>query len=239
MKHKNNIFTQMKNSPASKLEAKRKREEKKRLQETLAPLNDFLDICYRKYATSEYKTGTKCGNMIGDRIRHILWLKEMTVLELAKKSGVGRSSLQRYLEKNPDSKKTHKEESKDKFPFPRAITLYKVLQALNCEIADFVESPENYAQWENNFENGYFFTISPHDEPNDYYGWKESVKFSLKRRLAYSSPKGYRYVPNHIVETLTAQIYQAFDIADKMLEYEIKVSEAKGQVPIKEIEIDD
>lgn len=239
MKRKNNIFTHMKNSPASKLESQKKREEKKRLQETLAPLKDFLDVCYSKYASGEYKTGTKCGNMIGDRIRHILWLKEMTVLELAEKSGVGRSSLQRYLEKNPYSKKSHKEENNDKFPFPKAITLYKVLQALNCEIVDFVESPEKYAQWENDFENGYFFTISPHDEPKDYYAWKESVKLSLKQRLAYSSSKGYRYIPNHIVETLTTQIYQAFDIADKMLEYEIKVSEAKGQVPIKEIEIDD
>lgn len=233
----------VKASAASKIEKEQKRAEKKRMQEILAPIEAFLEECYAKYREGNYKTGTICGNMIGDRIRCILQYEEMSVVELSEETGIGRSSLQRYLEKDcykpRISKSTGKpDKNSQKFIFPKAITLYKILQALQCSVDDFVHSPDNFNKWENDYLNKYEYTFKPHETPTDYLLWKENIKSSLKRRFVYGTPQGLVLVPKEILDILTRQIFQAIETTDVLLEYAKQTSKPKGSYRIEIIETD-
>ena len=94
-----------------KIHSDNKKSAKQKQEKRIAKIRQFRDRCLEyKYGTVkdgdriiEYKTGTKCGNIVGDRIRYILRQQKITVTDFSDQCGVGRNSLQRYLsESDPD-----------------------------------------------------------------------------------------------------------------------------------------
>ena len=67
--------------------------------------------------------------------------ENLTIKDLAERSGVGRSSLHRFLDpESPD--------------IPKVATLDKIISKLPCFADDFLYSPDNYKKWESAY-SGY------------------------------------------------------------------------------------
>ncbi len=161
----------------------------------------------------DYSTGTKCGNMVGDRIRFILNSEGMTITELEKRSGIRRSSLQRYLKEiDPD--------------IPKASTLEKIIDALPCTFDDFLYSPEDFEKWKNGVRRGYILPLTMRSL--DFNTLKFVVMDRLSRTLIYMVDGKYYDIPPHIVDLLVKQVYSAFEVAETLLEYEKLMPKSKG-----------
>jgi transcriptional regulator with XRE-family HTH domain len=204
---------------ASALEDKRKRE--KKIQEMkIAMITDFHAKCiYHRFGTettpgpNDYKTGSNCGNIFGDRVKLILEKEGMTIKELADSSGVARSSLHRFLDP----------EDAD---IPKVATMEKIIGALPIHLDDFVHSPDSFAIWEKDYISGY---VKPFGDVFVNYGdFKRFAILDLSTPLAYEQ-NGKKYqMPTEIVDLLSKQILSAFETADALLEYEMEKRKPQG-----------
>lgn len=208
-----------KTSPiAAAIENKKKREQKIE-NDRLAQIQQFYDRCiYHRYGVEEnrylnnYQTGTTCGNMVGDRIKFILAEEGMTITDLAERSGVGRSSLHRFLDPElPD--------------IPKVATLDKIISKLPCFPDDFLYSPDDFQEWKDAY-SGY-----PLDFGNTFCNYellKEYIVMQLSIPVAYSAGNKKHKMPAQILDLLSKQIFSAFETADALLEYEMGKKAPKG-----------
>ncbi len=194
-----------------KKEKEKNEQLKKRNAAKLLPdVQKFIDRCnYHRYGDEKngfqdnYKTGTICGNIVGDRIRYILKSEGMTVLELAEQSKVDRSSLNRFLRRDyPD--------------IPKPDTLLKIISKLPCFTEDFLYSPDDFQVWENAY-SGYPLQF---DKPvQDYEVWKSVITAQLSMQFAYQSGEKRYKIPPQIMDVLCKQIQSTFDTVDILLDY--------------------
>lgn len=194
---------------ASKAINNAKSEKEKKLEkEKFSKIKEFLKICEKhKFDTTppDYKTGTKCGNMVGDRIRVMLQEENMTITDLAKKSGVSRSTLQRYL-------------SNDDPDIPTAKKLDQVIAAFPYPYEDFLFSPEDFEEWKYGLVYGH--AVQWTETFQDYDIFAASVIASFAQTFVYGDGiKKYR-VPDHIMDLLIKQITTAFQTTNELLAYE-------------------
>lgn len=180
-----------------------------------AKIKEFRDKCIDYHdgvikdttgATIEYKTGSKCGNIIGDRIRVILEKHNISITEFEEISKINRSSLQRFLKKDePD--------------IPSMKNLIIIIQSLPCIVEDFVYSVDDFEKWKDGFLNGY---LIPWGKKNivDFDMFRTLLPDLLNHSLVYTNDDKRYMVPQYIVELLAKQINVAFEMAETLLEYE-------------------
>ncbi len=204
-----------------KIANEKKKSKKKIQEERLSRIKEFIKIC-NDYIfdengiahTENYKTGTKCGNIVGDRIRFILEEYNMTIVELGKKAGVGKSSLARYLSPiNPS--------------VPTVTTLDKILNALPCDYEDFLFSPHDYKEWENGFRNGY--RVRLYERYFYYDAIRDQMKSDFYDTIVYGKRDNIYRMPPEIADLFIKQMMIVFDTIDALLEYE-KNKKAKPKV---------
>jgi transcriptional regulator with XRE-family HTH domain len=110
-------------------------------------LEAFREKCIEADFMGLYRTGTRCGNMVGDRIRRIMHNMGLTIIDLEAATGVSRSSLQRFLRDSTDTRKTD---------IPKVATLKKILSnelfVFNVDL--FTRYPDNYKKWEEAYDGG-------------------------------------------------------------------------------------
>lgn len=209
-----------KKSPIGDAIKDKKRRDKKIQSDRLKEIQDFYDKCiYHRYGTDEtpcpndYKTGTVCGNMVGDRIRFILKKENLTIKYLADWSRVARSSLHRFLDaEEPD--------------IPKAETLDKIIRALPIHLEDFLYSPEDFEEWKEGYTHGYMFVAN--ETIVDYDMCKKLTLFRLSVPIAYEQDGKKYKMPAHIADLLSKQILSAFETADALLEYEMEKRKPQG-----------
>ena len=232
-----------KSSPAEKI---RKEENKKATQlkkEQFKTIKDFMDICYEEYLNGEYKTGTKCGNIIGDRIRYLLKKKKMSIVQLSKMSGIARSTVQSYLTNDCYKSKRKTENEKPKI-WPSKNNLLKMLNVLECFLQDFVHSPDNFKKWMSDYEHGYYLDIEFSQLPHTNYDvYKEWMLIQLKRPFTYNVINGNNAneeipMSERIREVLSRQLLTAFDIVDALLENDAR-AKGKYTVPFLDVELEE
>lgn len=208
-----------KKSPIAEAIEDKKQREQKIKSDRLAQIQAFYDRCiYHRYGVEEnhylnnYKTGTTCGNMIGDRIKFILAEEGLTIKDLAERSGVGRSSLHRFLDPElPD--------------IPKVATLEKIISKLPCFTDDFLYSPDNFEEWKDAY-SGYPLDFG--DVFCNYDRLKEYIIFQLSIPVAYTDGSKKYKMPAQILDLLSKQIFSAFETADALLEYEMGKKAPKG-----------
>ena len=208
---KTNFTIADKKSPIAEAIEDKKSRQKKIEDDRTASIQEFYDRCiYHRYGDEEnrylnnYKTGTTCGNMVGDRIRFILAKENLTIKDLAERSGVGRSSLHRFLDpESPD--------------IPKVATLDKIISKLPCFLDDFLYSPDNYQEWEKAY-SGYPLNFGK--SFCDYEKLKDYVILQLSLPVAYSDEEKKYKMPAQVLDLLSKQILSAFETADALLEYE-------------------
>ena len=215
------------------------KKEKKQLtkedKQRLRYAKSFIEVCLEyRYATKGkgyplYETGSVCGNMVGDRIRHIISLDpDLDIATVARRADIGRNSLMRYLRKeDPD--------------VPKPQTLVNIIRyGLSCPVEDFCFSPENYDVWETTFDGKYDDSIKDGADRNDYEIVKAITYANLMLPMVYKID-GVEYpVPRSILEVLSKQIHTAFETAELLLDYERRSAKPKGKVgspPYKEEQI--
>ncbi len=194
---------------------KKKKSKKKIEEERIAKIKEFHKTCVFHWeygGPMDYKTGTKCGNMVGDRIGFILDKHNLTITDFAAQSGVSRSSLQRFLaEYNPD--------------IPSVTTLDKIIKALPCVDEDFLYSPENIENWKSTIINGHPEELK---EAYFYYDeFRDSLKKKLYDTLVYTDAGNLYRMPPHVADLFVTQIMSVFDTTDALLEYEKKQERSK------------
>lgn len=221
MKNKEQRKDQM---PIKKAIEDRERRIRKIEEDRLIAVQKFIDRCeYHRYGDDKngfmdnYRTGTACSNMVGDRIRFILDKENMTVVELAQLSGVSRSTINRCLRQEyPD--------------IPKAETLYKIISKLPCFLDDFLFSPDDIEEWQDAY-CGYPIKIG--EMYNDYEQLKTFVFAQLSLPLAYTGGERKYVMPPHIIELFSKQIFSAFETADALLDYEKEKTAPKGYIEDK------
>ena len=220
-----------KKSPIAEAIEDKKSRQTKIEDERIASIQEFYDRCfYHRYGyeanhyLNNYKTGTTCGNIVGDRIRFILAKENLTIKDLAERSGVGRSSLHRFLDpESPD--------------IPKVATLDKIISKLPCFIDDFLYSPDNYQEWENAY-SGYPLNFGK--SFCNYEQLRDYVIFQLSLPVAYNDEKKKYKMPAQVLDLLSKQIFSAFETADTLLEYEKDKRKPKGyfEEPVEFVDID-
>lgn len=209
-----------KNSPIGDAIEDKKEREKKIQDDRTALIKEFYDKCiYHRYGIDadpgpkDYKTGTICGNMVGDRIKVILEKEGMNIKELAKWSGVARSSLHRFLDaEEPD--------------IPKVATLDKIIRTLPIYLEDFLYSPDDFEEWKKGYTSGYVLNFG--ESIVDYDMFKRYAIFRLSLPVAYEQDGKKYKMPAHIVDLLSKQIFSAFETADALLEYEMEKRKPQG-----------
>ncbi len=210
------------NTATKAIRAGKKTKTKKIKNERNDAIKAFRDRCI-EYADGlvkdengniiKYKTGTKCGNIVGDRIRVMLNEAGMNITELAKKSGVGRSSLQRFLaDEDPD--------------VPTVSTLNKIIDAFPYPYDDFLFSADDFEEWKHGLVYGYAIPWS--EDFLDYEQFMATVVSCFGQSFIYGDGmKKYR-MPDHIVDFLCKHITLAFDATNALLEYEKMMDSPKA-----------
>ena len=192
----------------------------------LRHVKDFREICINyKYTDSssglpEYKTGTICGNIVGDRIRYIKdHDKRLNYTVIAKQAGISRDSLMRYLQhENPD--------------IPKAQTLLDIItKGLHCNPDDFCYSPENFSVWEEAFSKALNLSITKTETRHSY----ETLKKEMESKILYGrwtyEDCGTTYpIPKDIMDVFRKQISAAFITIEYLLNYEMKSNKPRGFV---------
>lgn len=210
--------------PIKKAIEDRERRRRKIEEDQLAAVQEFIDRCeYHRYGDEKngfqnnYRTGTACGNMVGDRIRFILDKENMTVVELAQLSGVSRSTINRFLRQEyPD--------------IPKAGTLHKIVGKLSCFLDDFIFSPDDIEEWKDAYCG---YPIKMGEMYNDYEQLKTFVFAQLSLPLAYTDGAKKHVIPLQIVDLFSKQIFSAFETADALLDYEREKAVPKGYIEVK------
>jgi transcriptional regulator with XRE-family HTH domain len=220
-----------KESPIAEAIEDKKNRQKKIEGDRLARIQEFYDRCiYHRYGDennhylNNYKTGTTCGNIVGDRIKFILEKEDITIKDLAERSGVGRSSLHRFLDsESPD--------------IPKVATLDKIISKLPCFADDFLYSPDNYKKWESAY-SGYRLNFGK--SFCDYEKLRDYVIFQLSLPVAYNDENKKYKMPAQVLDILSNQIFSAFETADALLEYEKDKKKPKGyfEEPVEIADID-
>lgn len=220
-----------KESPIAEAIEDKKNRQKKIEGDRLARIQEFYDRCiYHRYGDennhylNNYKTGTTCGNIVGDRIKFILEKEDITIKDLAERSGVGRSSLHRFLDsESPD--------------IPKVATLDKIISKLPCFTDDFLYSPDNYQEWKNAY-SGYPLNFGK--SFCDYEKLRDYVIFQLSLPVAYNDENKKYKMPAQVLDILSKQIFSAFETADALLEYEKDKKKPKGyfEEPVEIVDID-
>lgn len=226
---KNSLDKMIKNSPATKI-LKEAEQRKANLEKAeLEKITAFLDICYDVYSADEYKTGTKSGNIIGDRIKHLLKKMDMTVVELAEKTEMSRSRLQSYLTENC-YETTKKKDVGKHYILPKPQTLLKIIDVLNCHIDDFVYSPKDFEKWLCDYEYGYYLNIDLSKAMHiQYDAFKGYVTAQLSFPFSYFGDGMEIPMPEKVREILSQQIISAFEAVDVLLQYDNKITTAKAR----------
>ena len=223
---KEDLVVADKNAPIAKAINNKKRRNKKIQDARIEAIQEFYDKCiYHRYGVNDdpgpkdYKTGTTCGNMIGDRIRYILAREDISIKEFAKICGIGRSSFYRFMDtEEPD--------------IPKVTSLYKIIKELPCFLDDFLYSPENYQAWEDAYSG---YPLKFKGFLCDYEEFKQDVVFKLSLPAIYEDSEGKKHkMPAQIVDLLSKQIYSAFETADALLAYELEKRQPKGTLEVPE-----
>lgn len=233
---KNSFKKMLDSSPATKILKDAEKQKENLEKEELKKLSDFIDICYNVYIDGEYKTGTKSGNIIGERIRWLLKKSKMTVVELAKETGISRSRLQSYLSKNC-YETTRKLESGKHNILPKPCNLLKILEVFNCHVDDFIHSPKDIKIWKRDYEEGYYLPFDLSEGLHQQYeAFKNYITAQLKFPFSYLIDNVEVPMPEKIREILSQQILHAFEAVDVLLQYDSKTNSAKARYLMSEIE---
>ena len=203
-----------------KIHSDNKKSAKQQQEKRIAKIRQFRDRCLEyKYGTVkdgdriiEYKTGTKCGNIVGDRIRYILRQQKITVTDFSDQCGVGRNSLQRYLsESDPD--------------IPTVKTLEKIINALPCSLDDFIIFADDYERWQDGISNAYALELQ--EKYFDYEAFKNEMMESFYKTMVYEdNGKKYR-MPLNVADVFIKQMLTVFETVNVLLEYEKKMVKPK------------
>lgn len=155
----------------------------------------------------------KYGNIIGKRLKHLLEIRDMTVVELAEKSGVDRSTIHRYLSGG--------------IPFPA--NLEKLINALDCDVSVMTYNIKaTYEEWEDECDSNYRLRIDWTSKDNvgmSYLQFRDMVLDNV--RLPLGDRTGKR-IPQEAMLLLQQQLCFAFDTLDlylKQLEQMDKLQE--------------
>ena len=203
-----------------KIHSDNEKSAKKIQEKRIAKIRQFRNRCLEyRYGTVkngdkiiEYKTGTMCGNIIGDRIRYILRQQKISVTDFAEQCGVGRNSLQRYLsESDPD--------------IPTVKTLEKIINALPCALDDFIIFVDDYEKWQDGISNAYALALE--EKYFDYEVFKYEMMESFYKTMVYEdNGKKYR-MPLNVADVFIKQMLSVFETVNALLDYEKKMVKPK------------
>ena len=183
-----------------KVESDAKKQDTLRQEHLKELLLDFHKSCIKLSEKGQYD------NRIGLRIDTLRKLKGLTFEQLGKLAGVDKSTISRSVQK-------------ETIPTPN--NFLKIVYALNVDIENFVNRPDETADWidtEEKIAKGEFDELLDIVPMYDIDSIKNSIFLILEDRIFTYTKDGVKYtVPEKHLNLLKKQILMSFDSLDAIL----------------------